>query len=139
MLFVHNEYQLFQLLLPTTLLQTEELRWRAAVLVLFLTVHIASTVAMELPGCRVAELPPCSSADAHLNPYCIPTVSALCACKEQGMSREWLNSYTPHGSLDRNNNFCTNIKQKRKRWTVTWSKLWTESLHKYHKKNDLRK
>lgn len=53
------------------------------------------------------------------------------------MSREWLSSYTPRESLDRNSNFCTNIKEKRKRLVVTWSKLWTEIQHKYHRKNDL--
>lgn len=134
LLFMHDEYQLFQQLFPTTLLRAEELRQRAAVLDLFLTGCIASTVVMELPGHRAAELPPCTSVDAHLNPHCLLTASAPCACRQEGMSREWLNSDTPHGSLDRNSNFCTTIKQKRKRSAVMWSKLWTEIQHKYHRK-----
>lgn len=118
-----------------------ELRNLAGVqlLVPFLTGSIASTVAMELPGCRVAELTPCTGVDAHLIPYCIPTASAPCACREHGLSRERLNSFTPRGSLNRNSNFCTNIKEKRKRLAVTWPKLCTEIQHKYHRKNDLTK
>lgn len=90
-LFVHNEYQLFQLLLPTTLLRAEELSWRAAVLVLFLTGSIASTVAMELPGCGVAELTPCTSVDACLTPYCICSLCMQGARREQRMA-EFLHS-----------------------------------------------
>lgn len=97
---------------------------------------VASTVAKELLGCRVAELPPCTGVDAHLNSYCIPTASAPCACGEQSMRGEWLSSYTPHRSLDRNSNFCANIKEERKRLAVMF-KLWTEIQHKYHRKNDL--
>ncbi|RLW13254.1 hypothetical protein DV515_00000105 [Chloebia gouldiae] len=72
LLFMHDECQLFQLLFPTTLLRAEELHQRAVVFDLFLTGCIASTVVMELPGHRAAELPPCTSVDAHLNPNCLP-------------------------------------------------------------------